>query len=102
MMSKLFDFARLVPKPLLSMVRQKRSQTFDMETALQQYHGLKSLSQDRLDEKVHAAIEIGRKQKMTAREREAQLVSFVWGNAPEGNQGTRETVRKNLGSVSNT
>ena len=37
-----------------------------------------------------------RKRKMTRRERDAQLVSFVWGNAPEGNQGTLETVRKNL------
>jgi len=43
-----------------------------------------------------AAFERARKRKMTRREQENQLVNFVWGNAPEGNQGTIETVRKNL------
>ena len=48
------------------------------------------------DEEIAAAFARAKKRKMTRREKEAQLVSFVWGNAPEGNQGTYETVRKNL------
>jgi hypothetical protein len=47
-------------------------------------------------EELDAAFLRARKRKMTRREQEGQLVSFVWGNAPEGNQGTLETVRKNL------
>jgi len=50
------------------------------------------ITKDELD----AAFARARKRKMTRREQESQLVSFVWGNAPEGNQGTLETVRKNL------
>lgn len=43
-----------------------------------------------------SAFERAKRRKMTKSEKEAQLVSFVWGNAPEGNQGTFDTVRKNL------
>ena len=48
------------------------------------------------DDEIAAAFAQAKKRKMTRREKEAQLVSFVWGNAPEGNRGTYETVRKNL------
>lgn len=48
------------------------------------------------DAELAAAFEQARKRRMTRSEREAQLVSFVWGNAPEGNRGTIETVRKSL------
>ena len=37
-----------------------------------------------------------RTRKMSRIQREAQLVSFVWGNAPEGDKGTFESVRENL------
>jgi len=98
-MLKEFDLSRLIPSPFRSMARKKRGRTFNMEAALQKFHSLKQLPEDQLDERVNAAIEAGRHRKMSPEEREAQLVSFVWGNAPEGNQGTRETVRKNLGRL---
>ena len=40
-----------------------------------------------------------RTHRMTRPEREAQLVSYVWGNAPEGDTGTLKTVRENLDLV---
>lgn len=33
---------------------------------------------------------------MSSQERQAQLVSFVWGNALESDRGTRETVHLHL------
>lgn len=48
------------------------------------------------EEQLNAAIEKSRHHRMTKEEREAQRVSFVWGNAPEGDDGTFETVRQHL------
>lgn len=79
-----------------SSVRKKRGRAFDMTAALKKFHQMDDIPQDELDEAVSQAIEAGRNRVMSLKEREAQLVSFVWGNAPEGNQGTRESVRKNL------
>lgn len=95
-MFKLLRLSRITLPLGISSVRKKRGRAFDMTSALQQYHQMKDVSQDVLDEAVSRAIEAGRNRVMCMEEREAQLVSFVWGNAPEGNQGTRETVRKNL------
>jgi hypothetical protein len=45
---------------------------------------------------LYAAIEKSRGKAMTPMQREAQMVSFVWGNAPEGNRGTADDVREHL------
>jgi len=47
-------------------------------------------------EQLKVAIEKARNRQMTPDERQAQMISFVWGNAPEGDQGTFETVRQHL------
>ena len=83
------------------MVKKKRGQMFDMDAALREYEHLKELPRDELKRRALAAVEAARDRKMSREEQEAQLISFVWGNAPEGNQGTRETVRKNLGRLAN-
>lgn len=95
-MLKLFGLSRMTLPLGISSVRKKRGRAFNMTAALQQYHQMKDVPQDTLDAAVSRAIEAGRNRVMCLEEREAQLVSFVWGNAPEGNQGTRESVRKNL------
>jgi hypothetical protein len=64
---------------------------------LKKYNALRTLTDNELDASVKIAVEKGRHRIMSRAEKEAQLVSFVWGIAPEGNQGTRETVRENLG-----
>jgi hypothetical protein len=49
------------------------------------------------EEEVLAMVERHRDQRLTPQQRENQLVNFVWGNAPEGDEGTIETVRRHLG-----
>jgi len=48
------------------------------------------------DAELDQAFEEARTHVMSREEREAQLISFVWGNAPEGNRGTIEQVRTSL------
>jgi DNA-binding response OmpR family regulator len=50
---------------------------------------------------VLAMVERHRNKPLSPKKREKQLVNFVWGNAPEGDQGTKDTVRKHLRLRSN-
>lgn len=101
-MSKSFDVSRFVPEQLAFITGKNRGRSFDMEAALLEFEELGKLSAEDLDKMVEYAIEASRNYVMGVREQEAQMISFVWGNAPEGNQGTRETVRKNLGLLEST
>lgn len=48
------------------------------------------------DQMLEKALTKARAHVMTANERQAQLVSFVWGNALETDRGTRESVCRHL------
>jgi hypothetical protein len=54
------------------------------------------LSRSVTEEEVLAMVEKHRNDRLSPKRREKQLVNYVWGNAPEGDKGTKETVRKNL------
>lgn len=49
-----------------------------------------------MSEELRRALESIRGHKMTAEERDAQRISFVYGNAPAEDQGTKESVRRAL------
>jgi len=49
-----------------------------------------------MDEKLATELERLRKHVMTPAEIAAQRESFVYGNAPADDRGTRETVRRSL------
>jgi hypothetical protein len=73
-----------------------RKDTREVSGALARFQALKSLSDEILDKTVSHAVEESRARKMSPAERDMQIVNYVWGNAPEGNQGTRSTVKENI------
>lgn len=75
------------------------NRTDKVAEALAAFKALDGLTHEQLDRMLENEIEKSRARVMTAAERDMQLVSYVWGNAPEGNQGTRETVRENIGKL---
>lgn len=49
-----------------------------------------------MSEELRKALESIKGHRMTAEQRESQRLSFVYGNAPSEDQGTKETVRRAL------
>lgn len=49
-----------------------------------------------MSEELYKALEGLKDYKMNREELEAQRVSFVYGNAPDEDQGTKESVRRSL------
>ena len=47
-----------------------------------------------MSEELVKALESIKGHTMSTEEREAQRISFVYGNAPDGDQGTKESVRR--------
>jgi hypothetical protein len=46
-----------------------------------------------MDRKLDELLKAARTRQMTAKEEEEQRIDFAYGNAPEGDSGTVETVR---------
>jgi hypothetical protein len=55
----------------------------------------------RLDmtEELREALEAMKGQKMSPAEIDAQRISFVYGNAPKEDKGTKDTVRRSLSEM---
>ncbi|WP_230292444.1 hypothetical protein [Croceicoccus sp. Ery5] len=49
-----------------------------------------------MTEELKNALDALKGQKMSAEELEAQRLSFVYGNAPKEDKGTKEDVRRSL------
>ncbi len=49
-----------------------------------------------MSEELRRALESIKGHKMSARELDAQRISFVYGNAAQEDQGTKESVRRSL------
>ncbi len=49
-----------------------------------------------MTEELKAELERVKNRKMTPAEIEEQRISFVYGNAPKDDNGTKETVKKSL------
>lgn len=49
-----------------------------------------------MSEELQRALESIKGHRMTADERDAQRISFVYGNAPQEDHGTKESVRRAL------
>lgn len=52
-----------------------------------------------MTEELRQELERLKNHKMSAAELDAQRVSFVYGNAPKEDKGTKESVRRSLGQV---
>jgi hypothetical protein len=46
-----------------------------------------------MDKKLSELVEAARKRKMSPEERETQRINFAYGNAPEGDNSTIDTVK---------
>ncbi len=82
--------------PLFPTRNKRVTQPNSGDVSLKKLEEIRRLPPSENKEALTRAIADARQRKMGRTEREAQIVSFVWGNAPEGNQGTIETVRENL------
>lgn len=70
-------------------ISKARSEQLDVLTSL-------GLTRNVTSNELSEAIKNAKSIVMTKQQRENQLVGYVWGNAPEGDTGTKETVRRHL------